>query len=118
MKRITIQDVQTQMELTAAALGKLWERDGKVYSGSPYGDQLEPIGKLWDSERRVDGRGSCMVGVWHLSQAYGGVCVHETVTDGGGVTTPVDYGHAPKREVWDKLQAMRRGALIAKESQS
>lgn len=49
------------------------------------------------------------IGNHHLSQQYGGVCVHRMATKGGGVTCPLDHGHAPKRETWEKLNAYIAG---------
>lgn len=49
------------------------------------------------------------VGNYHLSGAYGGVCLHRMHNDGGGVTTPLGLGHRPKRELYDELRAYLRG---------
>lgn len=106
-ERISEKDVQRAMELAAASIGKPWARGNDVFVGSPYADNLESVGKLWD---RTGDRNGSFVGAWHLSFAYGGVCVHEMSNEGGGVSTPISYGHSPKRELYDQLQNFRRGA--------
>ena len=57
------------------------------------------------------------VGNYHLSYAYGGVCLHRMMNDGGGVTTPLVYGHVPKRELYNQLHAYLLG-LESKEKVS
>lgn len=49
------------------------------------------------------------IGNYHLSHAYGGVCVHRMTNTGGGVTTPVVHGHVPKRELQGRLFAYIEG---------
>ena len=58
---------------------------------------------------RVDNRSRANIGNYHLSQAYGGVCLHQMANLGGGVTCPLSQGHIPKRELMDKLQAFIAG---------
>jgi uncharacterized membrane protein YqiK len=36
---------------------------------------------------RIDGKNVANIGNFHLSHAYGGVCLHRMYNDGGGVTT-------------------------------
>lgn len=59
--------------------------------------------------RRDDGTYTANVGNYHLSGAYGGWCVHRMSNDGGGVTTPISYGHIPARELYEQLHAYLRG---------
>tara|TARA_R110002126_G_scaffold24025_3_gene84147 strand:+ start:2224 stop:2487 length:264 start_codon:yes stop_codon:yes gene_type:complete len=54
------------------------------------------------------------IGNFHISQAYGGCCVHEMVGPGGGIRTPIMHGHVSKRECYDALQAFIAGATLAK----
>lgn len=49
--------------------------------------------------------GAIQVGNYHLSHAYGGVCLHRMYNDGGGVTSPLSCGHVPKRELQNLLYA-------------
>lgn len=55
--------------------------------------------------RQEDGSLTANVGNYHISYAYGGVCLHRMMNDAGGVTTPLSYGHVPKRELYDQLRA-------------
>ena len=55
------------------------------------------------------------IGNYHLSGAYGGVCLHRMFNDGGGVTTPLGLGHRPKRELYDELHAYLRSIQAGKE---
>ena len=49
------------------------------------------------------------VGNYHLSQAYGGVCVHLMANENGGVTTPIWHGHIAKRDAENMIRAFLRG---------
>ena len=53
------------------------------------------------------------IGNYHLSHAYGGVCVHQMHNDGGGVSCPLNHYHAPKREVFESLGAFIAGIELA-----
>lgn len=50
--------------------------------------------------RGDDGRMRANVGNYHVSQAYGGFCIHRTENESGGVSTPLSYGHIPARELF------------------
>lgn len=65
----------------------------------------------------VDGRARANVGNFHLSHAYGGVCVHRMVNESGGVNTPINYGHVTKRECYDALNAYISGIEFAMQQQ-
>ena len=45
------------------------------------------------------------IGNYHLSQAYGGVCVHRMENESGGCSTPIWSGHGTKKEAEMKLRA-------------
>ena len=53
--------------------------------------------------------GKCQIGNYHISHAYGGVCLHRMHNDGGGVTEPLYCGHCPKRELWNRMHAFLKG---------
>lgn len=53
--------------------------------------------------------GKAQIGNYHVSHAYGGVCLHRIHNEGGGVTTPLKPYHAPKRELYDAMQAFLAG---------
>lgn len=52
---------------------------------------------------------------YHISGAYGGVCVHRMANEGGGVTTPIVYGHVPKRELYNALCSYINGIEFGKK---
>jgi hypothetical protein len=54
-------------------------------------------------------------GNYHLSHAYGGVCLHRMCTDGGGVSSPLSTGHVSKRELAGLLSAYIAGIESTKE---
>ncbi len=49
------------------------------------------------------------IGNYHLSGAYGGVCLHRMHNESGGVTTPLVSGHVPKRELYNAMHAFIDG---------
>lgn len=51
------------------------------------------------------------VGNFHLSHAYGGVCLHRMSLKPGctGISTPLNGGHVPKRQLYDAMHAFLRG---------
>ena len=81
--------------------------------------QIDHLNKLTGSPEtpwaRVDGRNTANVGNYHLSGAYGGVCVHRMENTGGGVSTPISYGHVPKRELYEKLVSFIAGIETGKQ---
>ena len=65
--------------------------------------------------RREGDRNRANIGNYHLSHAYGGVCLNRMANESGGVTTPLGSGHVPKRQLYDHLHAFVRGLEVAKE---
>lgn len=59
--------------------------------------------------------GKINVGHYHISQAYGGYCLHRTTNEGGGVTCPLDSYHGPARELYGKMHAFLSGLDTAKQ---
>jgi hypothetical protein len=55
------------------------------------------------------GRILANIGNYHLSWAYGGVCLHQMHNEGGGVTTPIGSGYNTKRELYEKMHAFISG---------
>lgn len=55
----------------------------------------------------VDGK--AQIGNFHISHAYGGVCLHRMYNAGGGVSTPLMGGHVPKRELFNAMHAYLSG---------
>lgn len=58
---------------------------------------------------RIDGKLQANIGNFHLSQAYGGVCVHRMANENGGSTTPIWGGYVPKREAENMIRAFLKG---------
>ncbi len=61
-----------------------------------------------------DGHLHAQVGNFHLSHAYGGVCLHRMCTDGGGVTDVLYCGHVPKRELQSLMWTFIKGMEFTK----
>lgn len=85
MNRITKQDLQSVVD-----------RINRV-TGSP----MEP----WT---RTDTTFTANIGNYHLSWAYGGVCLERMHNDGGGVSSVIS-GYRSKRELYDRMQAFLSG---------
>jgi hypothetical protein len=67
------------------------------------GNPLTSYAKL---DTPIDGRThAACIGSFHISHAYGGVCLHQMVNDGGGVRTVVTGGHIQKRELFHLIHA-------------
>jgi hypothetical protein len=59
---------------------------------------------------REDGKGcDANVGNYHLSGAYGGVCLCQHMNEGGGETDVFSCGHVTKRQLFDLMGAYIRG---------
>ena len=58
--------------------------------------------------------GKAQIGNYHLSHAYGGVCLHRMHNEGGGVSSPLSTGHITKRELQGLLYAFISGIESAK----
>jgi hypothetical protein len=67
------------------------------------------------SHRDENGHFRSNVGNYHISHAYGGVCLHRIVNEGGGVTCPIVGGHIPKRALFEQMHAYIKGLLDAKK---
>ena len=59
--------------------------------------------------RDETGRGGAQIGNYHISHAYGGVCLHQMTNAGGGVRTPLSGGYSTKRELYNEMRAFLRG---------
>lgn len=63
----------------------------------------------------IDGRNVANIGNFHLSYAYGGVCLHRMANESGGVRTPIISYHTTKRELYDLINAFMDGIQFANE---
>jgi len=62
-----------------------------------------------------NGKMTANIGNYHISQAYGGVCLHQMSNEGGGVRCPLMNGHVPKRELFEQLTAYIAGIVEGKK---
>jgi len=67
---------------------------------------------------KVDGKNVANVGNFHLSRAYGGVCLHRMCNENGGVRTPIISYHTTKRHLYDLMNAWIDGIEFAREEMS
>ena len=95
MNRITITDLQLQVDL----LNRL--------TGSP--------AERWQAERRDDGGWASNPGHYMISQAYGGCELQRICGELGGTSTPLNTGHIPKRELYEILRAFIAGIQTAQD---
>ncbi len=63
----------------------------------------------------VKGKHVAQVGNYHISHAYGGVCLHRMVSDAGGVSDVLRLGHVSKRELRNAMFAFIEGPYAAEE---
>jgi len=87
--------------------------------------QADRLNKLTGSplEHFAPYRGSCRmrrlsfnVGHYRIDYAYGGVELERIANEGGGVTTPLNTGHIPKRELYNLLGAFIRGIELGQQA--
>ena len=63
--------------------------------------------------RDADGRLVAQIGNYHLSRAYGGVALHQMVSDGGAIRDVLNTGHCPNRELHGRILAFIEGMETA-----
>jgi len=66
--------------------------------------------------KNAEGRLVAQIGNYHISRAYGGVCLHQICNESGGVHSPIMVGHVPKRELYNQLYAFIRGIETQQEA--
>lgn len=54
-------------------------------------------------------------GNFHISHAYGGVCLQRIHNEGGAVSNPLSSGHITKRALYNEMQAMIRGIELVQK---
>ena len=59
--------------------------------------------------------GKAQIGNFHLSHAYGGVCLHRMHNECGGVSSPLSTGHISKRELAGLMYAFLAGIEFARQ---
>jgi hypothetical protein len=63
--------------------------------------------------KNSDGKHVAQIGNYHISGAYGGVCLHRMVNEAGGVSDVFYCGHVPKRELFNMMHAFLAGIAAA-----
>tara|TARA_R110000868_G_scaffold225009_1_gene477188 strand:- start:3638 stop:3895 length:258 start_codon:yes stop_codon:yes gene_type:complete len=71
--------------------------------------KIDRLNKITGSPAEPYTNGKANIGNFHLSHAYGGVCLHRMYNDGGGVSSPLSTGHVSKRELAGLLSAYIAG---------
>lgn len=74
--------------------------------------QIARLNKLTGSPDAPYIDGKAQPGNFHLSHAYGGVCLHR-MHNTGGVSSPLNVGHISKRELSDLIFAFIAGIEFA-----
>lgn len=77
--------------------------------------KIDWLNKITGSPSEPYVGGKAQIGCYHLSHAYGGVCLHRMHNEGGGVTSPLSCGHVPKRELAGLLDAFIKGITLQQE---
>lgn len=54
---------------------------------------------------RIDDKLIGQKGNFHLHGGYGGVCLHQTMTESGGVRDVFSCGHVTKRDLYNRMSA-------------
>lgn len=68
------------------------------------------LNKITNSPAEYRGADSVIaIGHFHLSHAYGGVCLHKVCNTSGGVSDVLSMGHVTKREAFDRICAFTNG---------
>ena len=72
----------------------------------------EHLNRITSSPLKPWADGRAAVGNYHISHAYGGVCLMRHVNASGGVTCPIVHGHVPKRELYNLIYAFIKGLEV------
>ena len=73
------------------------------------GNPLKP----WQTDDT--GKMTANIGNYHISGAYGGVCLHQMANTHGGVNTLLSGGYSTKRELWNEMNAYLSGITCAQD---
>jgi hypothetical protein len=77
--------------------------------------KIDRLNRITGSPAEPYTDGKANIGNYHLSHAYGGVCLHRMHNSGGGVSSPLSTGHVSKRELAGLLSAFIAGIESTKE---
>ena len=75
----------------------------------------EHLNRITSSPLKPWANGRANVGNYHISHAYGGVCLMQHVNESGGATCPLGQGHGTKRELYNTMHAHIKGLLATQE---
>jgi hypothetical protein len=75
----------------------------------------EYLNTITNSPQAPWANGRANVGNYHISHAYGGVCLMRHVNESGGATCPLGQGHGTKRELYNTMHAYIKGLLATQE---
>lgn len=75
----------------------------------------EATGSPMTPWERVNDRNRANIGNYHISHAYGGVCLQRMHNESGGVSCPLSQGHGPKRDLYNEMYAFLCGLGAAKQ---
>lgn len=64
----------------------------------------------------IDGKRTTNIGHYHISQAYGGNQLHQTTNVGGGVRTISRAGYDTKKGLYNEIQSLMNGIIIAQDN--
>lgn len=70
---------------------------------------VDRLNRITNSPEKPYIDGKAQIGNYHLSHAYGGVCLHRMHNEGGGVSSPLSTGHITKRELLNLMHAYISG---------
>lgn len=77
--------------------------------------KIDWLNKITGSPSEPYVGGKAQNGCYHLSHAYGGVCLHRMHNESGGVSDVFSCGHSPKRELAGLLDAFIKGITLQQE---
>jgi 2',3'-cyclic-nucleotide 2'-phosphodiesterase (5'-nucleotidase family) len=74
-------------------------------------NKVDYLNKITNSPRRYCTTDN-LIGHFCISGAYGGYELQRVCNNGGGVTTPLNTGHIPKKELYNLISAFIDGILF------
>jgi hypothetical protein len=77
--------------------------------------KIDYLNKITGSPMQPYMDGKAQIGNYHLSHAYGGVCLHRMHNESGGVSSPLSTGHITKRELLGLIHAYINGIELQQE---
>ena len=71
--------------------------------------QVKYLNELTNNPLKPYGNKGANIGCYYLAGAYGGYELQRVCTSGGGVTTPLNTGHIPKKRLYNLICAFVSG---------